>query len=267
MKDYWDQLSPYHAHIESIMGINVASLAPLMHVVRSPVLIVGAGQGLLVEELRQKGFTAEGVDLSEQMIAQAAKRRGIKLVHASAENMPFEDGRFATSIVATGVVDFMDDDDKIRSVIEEVKRVTDDRGEVLIAFYSFAPHVEELMRYNGTISKDDRYNVRLSLAWLFGLEERWAVFRSDPSKTTAGLVLRVVRALLADPKGFLATGRHAGALQKLIKRGELSAPTVLLQTTEQPPYRNEQRVRELFDRLAISPRGISALGNCNIVRL
>jgi SAM-dependent methyltransferase len=267
MNEYWDLISPYVSHLESFMGINAKNLGPLMHLVRSPVLVVGAGQGVLVEELRRKGLAVEGVDLSEQMVALAAQRRGIKLVHASAEDMPFEGGRFATSIVATGVVDYMEDDETIRSVIREVRRVTSDHGEILIALFSCTPRLEEFLRYCGVISNEDRYVVRLALAWTFGAEDRMAVIRNDPTKSMAGLMLRGVRAFLEDPKGFNESGRRQSALRKLIKRGELSVPPELLQTTLQPPYRNERRVRQLFDRLGIAPRDISALGNCNVVRL
>lgn len=109
-------------------GINLDNLGPIIPLIKSPVLVVGAGQGLLVGELRQRGFSAEGIDLSPQMVAYAEKRRGIKLFLANANNMPFEKDQFKTSIAATGVIDFVNDAGQISAIINEVRRVTDAQG-------------------------------------------------------------------------------------------------------------------------------------------
>jgi len=87
------------------------------------------------------------------MCVAVQTRNGIKLFHADANNMPFQDNQFATSIVATGVIDFLDDDDdQIRMILNEVKRVTDDQGEIFVAFIGFTPQNEELFRYVGAIT-------------------------------------------------------------------------------------------------------------------
>jgi len=51
---YWDAFSPYMDYLENILGINLDNLGPIIPLIKSPVLVVGAGQGLLVEELRSK---------------------------------------------------------------------------------------------------------------------------------------------------------------------------------------------------------------------
>ena len=96
--DFWDALSPYESCIESLIGVNADNLDPLIPLMESPVLVVGAGQGLLVERLLRLGFRTVGVDFSPQMVVFAEKRRRIKLIRANAENMPFRAGRFKASI-------------------------------------------------------------------------------------------------------------------------------------------------------------------------
>lgn len=66
-----DALSPYMDLVEDALGINADNLGPIIPFTESPVLVAGAGQGLLVEALRQRGFRAEGIDLSRQMVVRA----------------------------------------------------------------------------------------------------------------------------------------------------------------------------------------------------
>jgi demethylmenaquinone methyltransferase/2-methoxy-6-polyprenyl-1,4-benzoquinol methylase len=61
------------------------------------VLDVATGTGAVALELvRQKGCTVVGVDQSEAMLDTARRRvnGSVELVHASAEELPFEDGEF-----------------------------------------------------------------------------------------------------------------------------------------------------------------------------
>lgn len=62
-KAYWDAFSPYMEYLEKIVGINLDDIGAVIPLMESPILVVGASQGLLVEKLRQKGFSAEGIDL------------------------------------------------------------------------------------------------------------------------------------------------------------------------------------------------------------
>lgn len=65
--------------------------------IRQPVLVVGAGQGLIVEELRRQGLRCDGIDLSARMMEYARVRRGLTLVRANATAMPFADGAYETA--------------------------------------------------------------------------------------------------------------------------------------------------------------------------
>src|SRR5678815_2789936 len=102
--DFWNVLARFHSEIED-SNFDLASVRRLQPEIESPVLVVGAGQGLIVEELRKCGYECDGVDLSSEMIRQAKLRRGISLVQADARVMPFPAARHETIIYPSGVVD------------------------------------------------------------------------------------------------------------------------------------------------------------------
>jgi len=115
--DYWDALAPHHSSIENNY-LDLPSLRRIVHDIHQPVLVVGAGQGLIVAELRKNGFRSDGVDLSSEMIRYAKARRGLTFVEADARAMPFGGGTYETLIYATGVVDFIGDEEQINAAPE-----------------------------------------------------------------------------------------------------------------------------------------------------
>src|ERR1039457_1938956 len=123
--------------------------------IRSPVLVVGAGQGLIVAELRKRGFHCDGVDLSAEMIRYAELRRGITLVHADAAAMPFAERTYGTVIYATGVVDFTNDEEEIRVMLKEGRRIVEDSGKILVAFYRVSDVVRGFMASVGLLSNGE----------------------------------------------------------------------------------------------------------------
>ena len=132
--DFWNVLARFHAEVEDA-NFDLASVRRLLPEIQSPVLVVGAGQGLIVAELRKHGFECDGVDLSSEMIRQAKLRRGISLVQADAKAMPFPPASYQTIIYATGVVDFTAKEDDIRAMLTEGRRVVNESGKIFVAFY------------------------------------------------------------------------------------------------------------------------------------
>src|SRR5438552_11624689 len=118
--DYWDALAPHHSSLENNY-FDLSGLRRILHDIHQPVLVVGAGQGLLVEELLKTGFQTDGVDLSSEMIQYAKRRRGITVIEADARALPFGAGTYETIIYATGVVDFMGDEDRIGAILHEAR--------------------------------------------------------------------------------------------------------------------------------------------------
>ncbi len=142
--DFWDALAPHHSAIENNY-LDLPSLRRIVHDIHQPVLVVGAGQGLIVEELQKNGLHVEGVDLSSEMIRYAQKRRGLNLVRADARAMPFGGGTYETIIYATGVVDFIADDAQIRMIVNEARRIVTQSGRIFIAFYRISDSLLDLM--------------------------------------------------------------------------------------------------------------------------
>ena len=73
------------------------------------------------------------------MVIYAKKRRGLDIIQGDAKNMPFANNSYKTSVIASGVVDFINDEEQIQSIINETLRVTDDSGKVFVAFYDDHP--------------------------------------------------------------------------------------------------------------------------------
>ena len=53
--EFWDRLAPHHAALENNF-FDLRSVRALVKELVPPVLIVGAGQGLIVNELVKRGF-------------------------------------------------------------------------------------------------------------------------------------------------------------------------------------------------------------------
>ena len=171
--DYWDALAPHHSALENNY-LDLPSLRRIIHDIHQPVLVVGAGQGLIVEELLKKGFQTDGVDLSSEMIRYAKKRRGLTLIEADAKALPFGAGTYETIIYATGVVDFMGDEEQIGVILNEARRIISPSGKIFVAFYKLSAASEEFLAKLGLL----RNNV-------LSLRETLEIYRLKPVQTIA----------------------------------------------------------------------------------
>ena len=151
--NFWDAMAPYHSKIENSY-LDLASIRRIIHDIHQPALVVGAGQGLIVAELLRKGIQCDGVDLSPEMIRYAKIRRGLNLVQADACAMPYGKGTYRTIIYATGVVDFMMDEEQIRVILTEAGRIAADSGHIFVAFYRFSASTEDFMIKLGLLNNN-----------------------------------------------------------------------------------------------------------------
>jgi 2-polyprenyl-3-methyl-5-hydroxy-6-metoxy-1,4-benzoquinol methylase len=147
--DYWDAWAPHHSSVENDY-LDLPSLRRIVHDIHQPVLVVGAGQGLIVAELRRNGFRSDGVDLSSEMIRYAKTRRGLKFVQADARAMPFGEGTYETIIYASGVVDFISDEEQIKVIMNEARRINQS-GNIFVAFYRFSSASEDFLARLGLL--------------------------------------------------------------------------------------------------------------------
>src|SRR3974390_2283727 len=149
--DFWDALAPYHSALENNY-LNRASIRCIAHEIHQPVLVVGAGQGLIVAELHKQGLLCAGVDFSTEMIRYAKVRRGLTLVHADAGKMPFRNGSYRTVIFATGVIDLAGDEEQMRVILNEGKRVVKESGTIFVAFYRISLPLQQLLKRVGLLA-------------------------------------------------------------------------------------------------------------------
>jgi hypothetical protein len=147
---YWEAWAPVWTELENFF-FEIDSLNQIMSKLEPPVLIVGAGLGLLVENLKNRGIECDGIDLSAQMVARAKDLRGLDLIHGDASAMPIEDNSYNSCISASGVIDFIGDEELIKKIIAEIKRVTVDSGNIFIAFGHFSPEMESVCREMGVL--------------------------------------------------------------------------------------------------------------------
>lgn len=265
--DFWGLWSPYLAYFEDSF-LDLESIDQLRAITVDPVLVVGGGQGLLVEQLQREGLTVDAVDSEPRMIELAERRRGLKFIQADGAKLPFSDNSYNASIVATGVIDFLDDTALIRAIAMEALRVTDDTGKVLVAFYRLHPKVEQLMRYMGTMTKEDHWCYRRTIDML--RLKPWAflmALKNDPSISTLGALVAVMRTEVFLPRKEKKASRN---WRKAWERAsqELDDPDALSQgAPEFLPYRNEAQIRGLFGNLDIHVENVFVLDSCTVAQI
>jgi hypothetical protein len=260
--DFWNALAPFHAEVED-GNFDLASVRRLLPEIESPVLVVGAGHGLIVAELRKHGYECDGVDLSSKMIQQAKLRRGISLVEANAKAMPFTTARYASIIYATGVIDFTLEEDEIRAMLTEGRRVVKESGNIFVAFYKGSAAQEKFLETVGLLS-DAKLAFRQSLeVYLLNPAQvvGWVAEKAGLGRIRATLALLRLSMLCA-----MQERRTTFKMQRIF--GKLADPRTLISAApEKLPYRNKGEIENLFKRLSIPIKQLSAFGSCWVIRI
>ena len=267
---YWTAWSPYWSYQEDFF-LDLDAINKLSAFITNPVLIVGAGQGLLVEQLQKNDFTVDGIDLAPQMISYAKERRGLDFIQANAGNMPFADDSYKTSIVATGVVDFINDEEQIKSIINETFRVTDSFGKVFVAFYKYHPKVEALLKYTGMITDKSLLRFKkLAEMTMLSFENPIRFFSAVRKEANIGFLSTLfilMRTQLFLPKKERKESRKISAIWKRAKN-ELDNPQSLIDCLpELIPYRDGEQIRSLFRKLNFSIKNMYFYDCCTIAQL
>lgn len=259
---FWDTLSPHHAAIEDNY-LDIRSVRRIVHELHEPVLVVGAGQGLILGELRKQGLQCDGVDFSPEMIRYAKSRRGLNLFEADAREMPFTDGSYGTLLYATGVIDFICDEQLIAAILKEGRRIAQPSRSLFVAFYRVSPASEEFLKTTGLLKNhvlSQRECLRMNrltpaqmVAWVANRTGRGYL-------ATAGMLLRLTA------RCSLKEKRLTFAMQKFFRN--MQDPEALINTaSETVPYRNEAEIRNLFTRLAIPIKQFQTFISCFMVRI
>ena len=258
--EFWNALAPHHAFIEENY-FDVPSLHLLMDSLQEPVLVVGAGQGLIVAELQKQGIRCDGIDSSSEMIRYAGLRRGITLIQADARDLPFAPGTYKTVLYATGVIDFIEDEQSIRAILNEGRRITTAAGKLFVAFYRISKYQEQFVTRVGLLA-NHRVRQRQSLE-VYLLKPRemvaWVAKRAGVSKLRA-LAILLSLTVRCRPRDLRTTMR----MQRIFRDRKVAEALLNAAPSEQP-YRNEAEVRNLFQRLGMPIKELLLSPSCFIV--
>jgi hypothetical protein len=195
----------------------------------------------------------------------------LDLIQADASNMPFADDSYKTSIIATGVVDFMDDEEQIKSIINEALRVTDKTGKVFVAFYKYHPRVDALLKHTGLITENRLLRFKKLAEMTMLSFENPIRFISAVRKETnigfLGTLFILLRTQLFLPKKEKRESRKLSAVWKRA-RNELDNPQSLIDCLpELVPYRSKEEIISLFKDLNFSITNMYFYDSCTIVQL
>src|SRR5579884_496376 len=258
---FWNVWAPYLSYIEN-NALDVTAIQKLDSVISDPVLIAGAGQGLLVEQLQKSGHKVVGVDLSPQMVSYALTRRGLTLIEADARRLPFADGIYSTTIIATGVVDMLHDEGQIGLIVNEARRATQDGGKVLVAFYGVHPAAERFARLIGVITGGVLHQKKMYELTRLSPGETLKTLRNDYQ---IGVLRALKEALILQ---FSLPPREKRAVRKLAELlKSADDPQALINAAVDMPYRTEHDIRALFTRLQLPLFRLFALGTCSVAQI
>ncbi len=267
---WWNAWAPYWEYLEDRhMSTRIAD--KLAEGIRGPVLVLGAGQGLIVERLREKGLSVDGVDLDDRMIALAKTRRSLEIQRCDAAALPFENESYRTVIVSTGVIDYLTDNEKIARIIAQARRVTRSRGDVIFAFYQADPALKEIYRRIGILSCDGRWYHMSRMFEIFRtlkihplrcvpLVARWtgsSIFSAFFYWSWLGLTL---------PAKMKEEQQTIERIFELAEKDGVEADVLYDSVPERLPYRDQAAVRDLLKENGIANPQIDEVDDCIIAR-
>jgi SAM-dependent methyltransferase len=260
--DFWDSIAPYHSTIENSY-FDLDALSKIIDNIDGPVLVVGAGQGLIVEELQKNNLVSDGIDYSHQMIRFAKKRRGLELIESDAKKMPFEDGRYQTTICATGVFDFILDDEQINQIISEVRRVTNPSGKIYLSFMRYSLATEEYLNRTKLLQNGILSGRKCMESYLLNPLMLISNISKNTNLSLFGSFLLVSRYVIKSSSKEMKINRE---MQKIFKK--LDDPDSIISTfPEKQIFRNEKSLRKLFNSLDISIECLIINDSCFVVKI
>lgn len=121
------------------------------------VLDLACGYGRHLEKLRAAGFRPVGLDLSERLLRDAAKRPGVvgSLVRGDMRYLPFRNGAFDALVNFFTSFGYFASEEEDRQVIREMRRVMRPGGTFLLDYMN-APWVMANLEAESEVEDGDR---------------------------------------------------------------------------------------------------------------
>ena len=258
--NFWQLWAPHLALFED-NHLDLRTINIIADKISQPVLIVGGGQGLLVNALRKKGLHVDGVDSSSEMVRLAGQRRDIKLVHTDGSSLPFADESYATTIISTGVVDFLDDEKQILQIINEARRVTK-KGSLLVSYCKVHPAAENFLKRIGIITE----NHIIRLRRLFELSRLAppkfiAAIRQDGNLSLCGAIAELLRIQWFLPKKERLL---SNTMSKILKTAD-NADELIGSISEAIPHHTRESISTSCKKLKLSVNTLMDYERCFVV--
>jgi len=259
--NFWQLWAPHLVLFED-NHLDLRTINTIADKISQPVLIVGGGQGLIVDALRKKGLHVDGVDSSSEMVRLAKQRRGIKLVHTDGSSLPFADESYATTIISTGVVDFLDDEKQILQIINEARRVTKKGGSLLVSYYKVHPAAENFLKRIGIITE----NQILRLRRLFELSRlappKFIVaIRKDGNLSLYGVISELLRIQCFLPKKERLL---SNTMSKILKTAD-NADELIGSISEAIPHHTQESINTSCKKLKLTVNAFMDYEMCFVV--
>ena len=259
--NFWQLWAPYLALFED-NHLDLRTINIIADKISQPVLIVGGGQGLIVDALRKKDLLVDGVDSSSEMVRLAEQRRGIKLVHTDGSSLPFADESYATTIISTGVVDFLDDENQILQIINEARRVTKKGGSLLITYYKLHPAAERFFKRTGIITENHVMRLRrLYELSRFAPSKSIAAIRQDGNLSLCGAIAELLRAQWFLPKKERLLSDN---ICKILKTAD-NADDLIGSVSEAIPHHTRESISTLCKKLKLPVNALMDYETCFVV--
>jgi hypothetical protein len=170
---------------------------------------------------------------------------------------------YETVIYATGVVDFMSDEEQIGVILNEARRIVTQSGKIFVAFYKLSGASEEFLTKLGLLSNN-----------VLSFRESLEIYRMKPVQTIAWVAKKAnvgffragILSLRAWALSTMEEKTVAFNLQRILRKRD-HANSLINVAPERQPYRNESEIRNLFSRLAIPMKKFEACSSCYMVQI
>ena len=269
-KEWWKAWSPFWEYMED-SHMSIAVTESIIYDIASPVLVIGAGQGLVVNYLQKKGFTVDGLDLEKEMIEQAKSRHSINLIHGDAKNLPFKDKKYKTVIISSGVVDYITDKELIKQIINEALRVTALRGNLFIAYYKIHPVIEKVYKELGVIDSSKNLHRKR----MFDIDK---IARKNPLNCISSIMkwtnkkylptlVHWTKLGLTLPKEIKTERKKMDFIFDLAKKKNIDVKDLYDSIPDNIPYREENDIAVLLKELEFNFNRINIYNDCVLVNI
>jgi len=131
-QQFWDNKAADWDGRRNAQGLQPHHIERMAPWLTDPVLLVGAGRGMILQALRAAGYAASGVDWSANMVAEAQRDGIIGLDRGDAGQLPHDNQSLATVIISTGVLLPTHTRDRREAYLGEARRILMPTGRLIL---------------------------------------------------------------------------------------------------------------------------------------